>query len=158
MTSVYHFVLGGGVGTRVDGLSGVARSCLGRGMTRSGNGGDCGRTFRCCSALKPAVECPVLPHKIDFSLVQLELGFEQFDGAGSLLQASVLLVLGRHQLTGRASAGSRELQQDGLQLLLREIAIDRGQLDARRIGKLCVVRVVRGSRLLHFTLTPGEKS
>jgi len=101
-------------------------------MTRSGNGGDCGRTFRCCSALEPAVEGPVLPHKIDFSLVQLELGFEQFDGAGSLLQASVLLVLGRHQLTGRASAGGRELQQDGLQLLLREIAIDRGQLDARR--------------------------
>jgi S1-C subfamily serine protease len=40
---------------------------------------------------------------------------------------------------------------DGIDALQR-------QLDAQRIGKLCVVRVVRGSRLLHFTLTPGEKS
>jgi S1-C subfamily serine protease len=30
-------------------------------------------------------------------------------------------------------------------------------LDASRIGKLCVLRVVRGNKLLHLTLTPVEK-
>jgi len=39
---------------------------------------------------------------------------------------------------------------DGVDALLR-------LLDAQRIGKLCVVRALRGSRLLHFTLTPVEK-
>jgi S1-C subfamily serine protease len=30
-------------------------------------------------------------------------------------------------------------------------------LDATRIDRLCVLRVVRGARLLHLTLTPQER-
>jgi S1-C subfamily serine protease len=53
--------------------------------------------------------------------------------------------------TGDLIVGLDGIAVTGIDALLR-------LLDAARIGKLCVLRVARGNRLLYLTLTPAEKT
>jgi len=84
------------------------------------------------SGFEPVLKLSSVLHKVDLVLLELEVGVEEIEVALTLLNEGVLLVLGGHLLATAVAYSETELNLEGIELVLGELAVEGGKFDAGR--------------------------